>query len=201
MAERTFLEVSRELAAIAQAGITYSTNPFDQERFHRLREIASEVIRLAGKPNFEWPVEVGYSTPKVDVRGVVFRDSEVLLIKEAASGKWTLPGGWADVNLTPAENVERECLEESGYEVEARLITAVLDRDRAGYPSNPHSIYKIFFLCELRGGEPRVSHETAGVAFFPLDALPELDLHRSSPSDIAEAWRRSQEPSLPARFN
>ncbi len=201
MAERTFLEVSRELAAIAQAGMTYSTNPFDQERFHRLREMASEVMRLAGKADFEWPVEVGYSTPKVDVRGVVFRGSEVLLIKEAASGKWTLPGGWADVNLTPAENVERECLEESGYEVKARLITAVLDRDRAGYPTNPHSIYKIFFLCELRGGEPRVSHETADVAFFPVEALPELDLDRSSPSDIAEAWRRSQEPSLPARFN
>jgi ADP-ribose pyrophosphatase YjhB (NUDIX family) len=123
------------------------------------------------------------------------------LIREAASGKWTLPGGWADVNLTPAENVERECLEESGYEVKARLIIAVLDRDRAGYPTNPHSIYKIFFLCELRGGEPRVSHETADVAFFPVGDLPELDLDRSSPSDIAEAWRRSQEPSLPARFN
>ena len=185
MAERTVLEISRELAAIAQAGITYSADPFDRERFHRLREIASEVMRLAGKAEFEWPIEIGYSTPKVDVRGVVFRDSDVLLIKEAASGKWTLPGGWADVNLTPAENVERECLEESGYEVKARLITAVVDRDRAGYPANPHSIYKIFFLCDLCGGAPRVSHETSEVAFFPVDALPELDSHRSSALDIA----------------
>ena len=94
--------------------MTYSTDPFDRERFHRLREIASEVMRVAGKAEFQWPTEIGYTTPKVDVRGVVFRDAEVLLIKEASSGKWTLPGGWADVNLTPAENVERECLEETG---------------------------------------------------------------------------------------
>lgn len=201
MAERTILEISRELAGIAQAGTTYSTDPFDRERFHRLREIASEVMRLAGKADFEWPVEIGYSTPKVDVRGVVFRGFEVLLIKEASTGKWTLPGGWADVNLTPAENVERECLEESGYEVKALRIAAVMDRDRAGYPANPHSIYKIFFLCELCGGTPRVSHETAEVGFFHVDALPELDPHRSSLSDISEAWRIFRDPSAPARFN
>jgi ADP-ribose pyrophosphatase YjhB (NUDIX family) len=195
------LEISRELVAIAQAGITYSMDPFDKERFHRLREIASEVLCHAGQTDFEWPAEIGYTTPKVDVRGAVFRNGEVLLIKEASSGKWTLPGGWADVNLTPAENVEKECLEESGYEVKARLITAIVDRDRAGYPANPHAIYKIFFLCDLRGGTPRVSHETTEVAFFPLGALPELDPHRSSASDIEEAWRFSLTPSLPTRFN
>ena len=151
--------------------------------------------------DFEWPSEIGYATPKVDVRGAVFRNGEVLLIREASTGKWTLPGGWADVNLTPAENVEKECLEESGYEVKARLVTAIVDRDRAGYPANPHAIYKIFFLCDLRGGAPRVSHEATDVAFFPIDALPELDPHRSSSLEIEEAWRFFLEPSLPARFN
>ena len=195
------LEISRELASIAQAGITYSADPFDKERFYRLREIASEVLRHAGQADFEWPAEIGYATPKVDVRGAVFRNGEVLLIKEASSGKWTLPGGWADVNLTPAENVEKECLEESGYEVKARLITAIVDRDRAGYPTHPHAIYKIFFLCDLCGGAPRVSHETTEVAFFPIDALPELDPHRASALDIQQAWRFFLTPSLPTRFN
>ena len=194
------LEISRELASIGQAGITYSTDPFDRERFHRLREIASEVLRVV-RADFEWPAEIGYATPKVDVRGAVFRNGEVLLIREASTGKWTLPGGWADVNLTPAENVEKECLEESGYEVKARLVTAIVDRDRAGYPANPHSIYKIFFLCDLCGGAPRVSHETAEVAFFPINALPELDSHRSSALEIQEAWRFFVTPSLSTRFN
>jgi ADP-ribose pyrophosphatase YjhB (NUDIX family) len=201
MTDRTPLEISRELASIAQAGITYSLDPFDKERFHRLREIASEVMRLAGKAEFEWPIEIGYMTPKIDVRGVVFRNAEVLLIREASSGKWTLPGGWADVNLTPAENVEKECLEESGYEVKARLITAVVDRERAGYPAHPHAIYKIFFLCDLCGGMPRVSHESSEVGFFPVDALPELDTQRSSALDIAQAWQCVLAPSLPTRFN
>ena len=195
------LEISRELASIGQAGITYSTDPFDRERFHRLREIASELLRQVVHGDFEWPSEIGYATPKVDVRGAVFRNGEVLLIREASTGKWTLPGGWADVNLTPAENVEKECLEESGYEVKARLVTAIVDRDRAGYPANPHAIYKIFFLCDLRGGAPRVSHETTEVAFFPLDALPELDPHRSSALEIEEAWQFFLTPSLPTRFN
>jgi ADP-ribose pyrophosphatase YjhB (NUDIX family) len=200
MASRTILEVSRELASIAQAGITYSADPYDRERFLRLHEIASEVMRT-GHADFEWPTELGYATPKVDVRGAVFRNGEILLIKEASSGKWTLPGGWADVNLTPAENVEKEILEESGYEAKARLVTAIVDRDRAGYPANPHSIYKIFFLCDLRGGAPRVSHETSDIAFFPLDALPELDPDRTSALDIDGAWRSFLDPSLPTRFN
>jgi ADP-ribose pyrophosphatase YjhB (NUDIX family) len=201
MESRTSIEISRELASIAQAGITYSVDAFDRERFQRLLEIASEVLHHAGRVDFHWPAEIGYATPKVDVRGAVFRGGEVLLIREVSSGKWTLPGGWADVNLTPAENVERECLEETGYEVKARLITAVLDRDRAGYPPHPHAIYKIFFLCDLQGGAPRVSHEVAEVAFFPINALPELDSHRSSALDILESWRFFSTPSLPTRFN
>ena len=195
------LEISRELASISQAGITYSKDPFDKERFQRLREIASEVLHHSGRADFQWPVEIGYLTPKVDVRGAVFRGADVLLIKEASSGKWTLPGGWADVNLTPAENIEKECLEESGYQVKARLITAVVDRDRAGYPANPHSIYKIFFLCDLCGGTPRASHETLEVGFFPVDSLPELDPDRATASEIKEAFQFFLTPPLPARFN
>jgi ADP-ribose pyrophosphatase YjhB (NUDIX family) len=201
MASRTVLEISRELASIAQAGLTFSTDPFDRERFFRLHEIASEVLHEMGRPDFQWPTEIGYATPKVDVRGAVFRDGQVLLIREASSGKWTLPGGWADVNLTPAENVEKECLEETGYQVKARLITAVLDRDRAGYPPHLHAIYKIFFLCDLLAGTPRISHEVAEIGFFPISALPQLDSERSSELDILEAWRTFQTPSLPTRFN
>jgi ADP-ribose pyrophosphatase YjhB (NUDIX family) len=198
---RTTLEISRELAAIAQAGISYSSDPYDRDRFQRLREIASEILRETSRADFQWPNELGYATPKIDVRGAVFRNSEVLLIREASSGKWTLPGGWADVNLTPAENVEKECLEETGYLVKARRITAVLDRDRAGYPPNPHAIYKIFFLCDLLGGKPRTSHEVCDLGFFPINALPELDSHRASHLDIQEAWQAFQSPSLPTRFN
>jgi len=198
---RTLLEISRELAALAQAGSAYTKDPFDAERFARLREIAGELLQVSSPvADFAWPAELGYATPKVDVRAVVFRGDEVLLVREASSGLWTLPGGWADVNLSPAENVEKECREESGYEVKARAITAVLDRDRAGYPRNAHAIYKIFILCDLLGGEARTSIESTAVAFFPVTDLPGLDPHRATAGDIRQAWEFAQAPG-PIVFN
>ena len=135
------LEISRELASIAQAGLTYTKDPYDKERFIRLRQMASELLQgSTPAPTFLWPDEIGYTTPKVDVRGVIFKADQVLLIKENASNLWTLPGGWADVNYSPKENVERECREETGYEVNAYAVTSIIDRDRAGYPRHANTI-------------------------------------------------------------
>jgi len=196
------LEFARELAAIGQAGITYSKDPYDRERFVRLREMAGELLALPDySADFKWPDEVGYDTPKVDVRAVVFRGKEILLIKEAASGLWTLPGGWADVNISPAENAEKECREESGYIVKATRVVSVIDKDRAGYPRNVNAIYKIFFLCDLIGGEATTSHESLGVGFFDIDALPPLDPHRGREIDIRDAYARVLDPTLPPVFN
>jgi ADP-ribose pyrophosphatase YjhB (NUDIX family) len=196
------LEFARELAAIGQAGITYSKDPYDRERFVRLREMAGELLQLPEySPDFKWPDDFGYDTPKVDVRAVVFRDREILLIKEAVSGLWTLPGGWADVNISPAENAEKECREESGYIVKARRVVSVIDKDRAGYPRNVNSIYKIFFLCEMIGGEATTSHESLGVDFFSIDDLPPLDPHRGRAADILDAHARYLDPALPPIFN
>ena len=196
------LEFARELAAIGQAGITYSKDPYDKERFVRLREMAGELLQLPGySPDFKWPDDVGYDTPKVDVRAVVFRGKEILLIKEAMTGLWTLPGGWADVNISPAGNAEKECLEESGYIVKAKSVLSVIDKDRAGYPKNLNAIYKIFFLCELIGGEATTSIESSGVGFFDIDELPPLDPHRAREIDILDAYARHLDPTLPATFN
>lgn len=198
---RSLLEISRELASIAQAGATYSRDSFDLERFRRLHEIAGEMLGGAvGDASCAWPVQIGYLTPKVDVRAVVFQEDSVLLVQEAATGKWTVPGGWADVNLTPAENAEKECLEESGYLVRATALTSLLDRDRAGYPSHPESIYKIFFLCETLGGGARPSNESLDVRFFSLAALPELDTNRVRLEDIRQALAFRSHPASPALF-
>ena len=199
---RTLLEISRELALTAQAGLAFTKDPFDRERFERLLEIASELLRdPARAPDFLWPAELGYPTPKVDVRSAVFREGCVLLVKEASTQLWTLPGGWADLNLSPAQNAERECREESGYEVKARVVTSLLDRDQAGYPPHPHSIYKITFLCDLDGGEPRASIETTEVGFFPLDALPPLDPGRTCEAEIRRAYAFLLNPQQAAAFN
>ena len=137
--------------------------------------------------DFCWPTEVGYPTPKVDVRGFVFEEGRLLMVQEASNGKWSVPGGFADVNLTPAENVERECLEETGYRVRAEKIISVLDRDRAGYPRHPESIYKIHFLCKLLAGDAKPNFETTAVGFFDTEDLPEIDSGRVRVEDIIHA--------------
>lgn len=198
----TLLEISRELAALAQAGITYSKDHFDMERFRRIRILAGALLQTDDtKADFSWPDEIGYPTPKVDVRAVIFQDNRVLLIKEVSSGLWTLPGGWADVNFSPKENVERECKEETGYLVVATRLSGIIDRERAGYPTNVHTIYKMFFLCSIVGGEATPSVESSEIGFFPVDELPALDSHRSRREDIMHAWELFRGNSGDVAFN
>ncbi|HEY5752906.1 MAG TPA: NUDIX hydrolase N-terminal domain-containing protein [Chthoniobacterales bacterium] len=197
----TLLHLSRELAALAQAGLTYAADHYNTDRYARIHAIASEILQIAKPlPDFRWPLERGYPTPKVDVRGLVFRDDQILLVKETASGKWTAPGGFAEVNVSPAENVEKEVREESGYLVKARQLTSVVDKERAGYLPDTLSIYKLYFLCDLLGGSPTPSTETSEVDFFPLKALPDLDLHRVSPDEIIRGHRIHQGHDHPVPY-
>ena len=147
--------------------------------------------------------EEGYATPKVDVRGVTFRDDRILLVRELLDGgRWTLPGGWADVNDRPSEAVEREVWEESGYRVRATKLLAVYDRRFHGHqPPHPHGIYKLFFLCDLLGGEPTASVETADAAFFAEDEIPELSISRTTRPQLQRCFAHHRNPSLPTDFD
>ena len=52
---------------------------------------------------------------------------EALVREIADGGRWTLPGGWCDVGLSPGENVVKEVFEESGFHVEVERLVAALD--------------------------------------------------------------------------
>jgi len=135
------------------------------------------------------------------VRGAVFRDGQVLLVQERSDGLWTLPGGWADPGFTPAENVVREVWEESGYEARAVKLALVHDRSRhVDYP-HPFYIYKLFFLCELIGGAPTPSIETAAVGFFDAEDLPPLSLGRVTPAQLTSVFAHWRDPALPTEFD
>src|SRR5439155_4829078 len=136
--EPKWLEWAKALLALSQNGLTYSQNQFDIDRYEAIREIASEIMAsYAGvEKNVVLKIferEAGYATPKVDVRGVVFQDNRILLVKEVADGGWTLPGGWADVNESPKESVVREIREESGYETKPFKLLAIYDRSKHGH--------------------------------------------------------------------
>ena len=193
---RTLLELSRELKSIAEAGLRYSQGPYDLERYQRLHQIASELLH-ADNPSFHWPLEFGYATPKVDVRGALIEDGRILLVRESSNGLWTLPGGWADLNLSPAENVAKELREETGLDVEVGRLFACLDRDKRGHPPQPEHVYKLFFLCTRLRGELATSLETSAVGFFPLADLPPLCPYRIQREQLELAFLHAADPSLP----
>jgi ADP-ribose pyrophosphatase YjhB (NUDIX family) len=207
MDEPQWLLWARELQAIAQTGLTFSNDQYDLERYERLRAIAVQMLAVGSNTPIErvrglFDQDVGYPTPKVDVRAAVFRGDRILLVREISDGRWTLPGGWADVNQSARECVEREVKEESGFDARAIKLAGVYDYRRQGnIMSHPYSIYKIFFVCELIGGEARASLETSAVEFFARDRLPELSLGRVNPEQIARMYRHREHPELTTEFD
>jgi ADP-ribose pyrophosphatase YjhB (NUDIX family) len=202
-----WLTIARELQAIAQTGLTFTKDSFDRQRYQRIRELASTIMAEGSGSTAEkvldlFNQEVGYPTPKVDVRGAAFIDAKILMVREKGDGRWTLPGGWADVNQSAAECVVREIAEESGFESRVLKLAAVWDYSKQGHrPRHPASIYKIFFICELTGGAARPSIETTEVAFFARDSLPELSGGRITPAQIHKMFAHSTQPSLPTDFD
>ena len=198
--------MGREMRAIAQIGLTFSKDPFDRQRFERIRELAASLLAQGSATDESRLLAVfledaGYATPKVDVRGAAFRDGRLLLVREISDGHWTLPGGWADVNQTPAECVIREVREESGFECRAVKLAAVHDYRKRNPPRNVDSIYKLFFICEITGGSARASDETSEVAFFARHELPPLSLGRSTPEQIELMFTHRDHPGLAADFD
>ena len=205
--EPPWTAVARELQAIAQTGLTFAKDAYDIARYHRLHEIAvamaAEGFSLdPGLVGEHFARQSGYATPQVDVRAAVFRDDRVLLVCERSDGRWTLPGGWADVNLSPAENAVKETAEEACVEVAVRELAGVYDRRLHPYrPSLPGHVYKLYFVCDLLAGEPGPGDETTAAGFFPLDDLPELSLARTIEPHLRAAYAHHLDPDLPTEFD
>ena len=204
-----WFEIAKRLKAISQAGKHFAKDDFELKRHEDIEQIISEIFEQY-TDNIDaiqalgiLQEDAGYPTPKVDCRGAVFRDDKILMVKEIADGGWTLPGGWCDTGTTPSQNVAREVWEESGYTVKATKLLAVYDRDHQGHtPSYPFSIYKLFFLCELLGGEATVSNETSDVAWFAEDQLPEnLSLGRTLRHELHQFFEHHRNPDLPTAFD
>jgi ADP-ribose pyrophosphatase YjhB (NUDIX family) len=205
--EPNWIEWAKRLQAIAQNGLTFAETSFDVERYAAVRQIAAEMIAAGSNVEFQRVLDllsddVGYATPKVDVRAVIFRDDALLLVKERDEGRWTLPGGWADVGESPRENVVREVAEESGYQVRATKLLAVYDRSlHAHEPPFPFHVYKLFFQCEIVGGAAETRFETSAAAFFRADSLPPLSLTRVTPAQIDRMFEHRRHPDWPTDFD
>ncbi len=201
-----WLDWAREIQALAQTGRHYSSDHFQTQRYARLTAIAAEIMAEhsqlpAPRAARVFERQKGYATPRVDVRAAVFRDDELLLVREASDGGWTMPGGWADVGDVPSRAAEREALEESGFRVKARRVIGVYDANRCE-PMELFHAFKIVFLCELLGGAPTPSEETTEVAFFGRDEMPAVfSGERTRPRHVQDAFAVLADPSLPTVFD
>lgn len=206
MSTPSWLDWAQRLQAIAQNGLAFSPNEYDRLRYQDVQAIAREMLEAHTDAPAEtftriFEGERGYATPKVDVRGVVFEGNRILLVKERSDGRWTVPGGWADVGLSVGEVVVKEIREESGYETRASRLLAVYDMRKHDHPPFLYHVYKVFVECELMGGVATHSIETEGAEFFALDALPELSLPRVTPHQIARFFAMRDATAGPVDFD
>lgn len=188
-----WLEWAVELQALAQAGLFYSKDKYELERYERIREISAEMISYKTELPLEkvkdlFCSDIGYQTPKIDTRAAIFKDGKILLVHEA-NGTWSLPGGWVDVNISVKENTVKEVKEEAGLDVAARRIIAVQDREKHNLPVYAYKVCKIFVLCDVIAGEFAENIETVGFDYFGLEELPLLAEEKNNKEQIEMCFR------------
>jgi ADP-ribose pyrophosphatase YjhB (NUDIX family) len=202
-----WLTWAREIQALSQTGLAYSETDYDLQRYHRLTEIAAEIIETHGDLAEQqvldhFSMQPGYATPKVDVRAAVVRDGQILLVQEREDRRWCMPGGWSDVGDVPSEAAAREVWEESGFEVAITKVVGVFDANRdGGRPLELYHAYKIVFLGEITGGQARASSETLDVGFFAFDDLPPLSSNRTNERHLAEVQAHLQDAQRRTAFD
>ncbi|MEL6427406.1 MAG: NUDIX hydrolase [Pseudomonadota bacterium] len=206
--EDRWLARAKRVHALATTGLSFSRDPFDIERFEELRGIAEAMLaELADAPVAQIagllaPGSIGYATPKVDVRGAVFLDGRILLVRERQDGLWSMPGGYADIGLSASENVVKEVAEEAGLAVSARRLYHL--RHKAKGPGEPdmRDFYKLYFLCEAEGAQlPTPGHEVLDIGTFARDGLPPLSTGRVTVADVERAFAAAEGPDVPTVFD
>ena len=196
---KILLDLIIELQSLAQAGLTYGKDIYDKERYERIREISAEMMSNIADVPLEkvkglFCNEIGYQTPKIDTRAAIFKDNKILLVHEN-NGKWSLPGGWCDVNISVSENTIKEVKEESGLDVVTKSVIAVQDRAKHNLPVYAYGVCKIFMLCSVVGGEFVENIETIGFDYFAEDDIPELATEKNNEEQIKlcfEAYRAGE---------
>ncbi|WP_426058805.1 NUDIX hydrolase [Hymenobacter sp. B1770] len=202
-----WLLIAQRLQALAQTGLVYEPSPYAQERYHEIQDLSLQMISmLTGEPvaqlNALFAGETNYPTPKVDVRAVLFRGTdEVLMVQEKLDdNRWTLPGGWADISYTPFEVAVKEAREETGLETQAVRLLALLDKKRHAHPPQPWYIYKAFVLCREVGGNLQAdTSETAEARWVHRSELASLELStdRNTLAQLQSMMEFAANPDLP----
>lgn len=188
-----WLELLNKMTCLAQTGLYYTKDVYDKERYEQLIIYIQELLKLKNHNTTDFKKnimeDIGYATPKLDVRAVVFQNNKILLTREVDDGLWSLPGGWADVGYSASENAVKEVVEETGIHVEVKQLLALTDRRKHPHPPMFLHVYKAFFLCEIIGGELSSSIETTEAKYFGIDELPDISEARVTREQIKNFFK------------
>lgn len=201
-----WLTIAKKIHSIAQTGLAFTKDKFDQERYTELLNLSIQIIQNitdidSKKLEFIFNRDIGYQTPKLGVRAVVFKENKLLLVKEKMDDKWCLPGGYADVGMTPSEIIINEVKEESGFDVKPTRILGLIDYNKHQERPFPFDIYNLFMECEIIGGKPEVGIETSDIGFFEIDNLPELSERRVTKTQILQMFELYNNKNLEPIFD
>src|SRR5688500_566416 len=206
--EHAWLTWAKRLQSIASTVLDVGKDRYDSERYEEIGHIANEMLGRLGSVPVERIESLisdfakGYATPKIDVRGAVFRDDGILLVREASDGLWALPGGFADVGMSASENIVKEVQEEASLRVAATRLYALRHKAKHGYPPDARDFYKLLFLCEPIGEvSPQPGPDVMEVGFFGLEHLPPLSMSRTIGDDVTAAFASRSESTGLARFD
>ena len=180
------LDLSRRLLALSQTGLHFSAEEYDRERYREIGDIAAKLLELqgasAGAVTGAWFVDTGYSTPKVEVRGAIFRDDRVLLVRHSYGPRsWMLPGGGIGRSEDPAAGAAREVREELGCELADLMRIDASEELVAGSRDLQH-----VFTARVVGEPVADMREIVAVTFADPADLPE-PCGRHSRRRIAQA--------------
>lgn len=200
-----WIDWARELQFLAQAGLAYSKDKFDIERFERIREISAEIVSHkteipVGKVKDLFCNEKGFQTPKIETRAAIFEDDKILLVKED-DGLWALPGGWVDEMQSVKANVEKEAFEEAGVKVKAERVIALHDRNKRNEGTFIHNICKVFVLCKYISGEFKENIETTASGYFSLDNLPPLATTKTTKEQLKMCFEAKNDINWQIEFD
>ena len=202
-----FLNNIKRLKNIADLGLLYAKDPFDRERYEELLDISMEMMsQLTNTPlskitHFYTPT-TDYPTPKVDIRALVLNEkNQILLVRESSDGRWSLPGGWADVGLSAREVALKEVFEETGLTVKTERLLAVFDKKCHPHPPQPFYVYKFVVLCQYVSGAFKVPHDILEIGYFDIEKLPPLSENRILASQIALVFQKVADSDLTTYFD
>lgn len=181
----------KRLLSIAEAGLYYGKDVYDKERYQEIKELALHLMSTvvdqdAAALTLLTEKNEGYPTPKVDVRALIQKDEKILLVEDSLTKEWSLPGGYAEIGLTPRENIKKEVLEETGLLVEVKELRAIFDTNLRQDIPQVFQYYKLVFECEVLAGDFIKNSETSNSDYFALNELPKLSIKRTTKEQLKQ---------------